>query len=51
MGALATEQWDEDPAMVAWSIAPERVPQEEAAVWPLRGLGSFSLPTVETESR
>ncbi|XP_052502204.1 protein angel homolog 1 isoform X4 [Budorcas taxicolor] len=47
VGALATEQWDEDPAMVAWSIAPEPVPQEEAAVWPFEGLGQLQPPPVE----
>ncbi|XP_055394711.1 protein angel homolog 1 isoform X1 [Bubalus kerabau] len=47
MGALATEQWDEDPAVVAWSIAPEPVPQEEATVWPFEGLGQLQPPPVE----
>ena len=44
---LATEQWDEDPAVVAWSIAPEPVPQEEATVWPFEGLGQLQPPPVE----
>lgn len=47
MGALATEQWDEDPAVVAWSIAPEPVPQEEAPVWPFEGLGQLQPSPVE----
>ncbi|KAM9713717.1 protein angel homolog 1 isoform 1-T1 [Dama dama] len=47
MGALATEQWDEDPAVVAWSIAPEPVSQEEAPVWPFAGLGQLQPPPVE----
>uniref|UniRef100_A0A8C0A9N4 Angel homolog 1 n=1 Tax=Bos mutus grunniens TaxID=30521 RepID=A0A8C0A9N4_BOSMU len=47
VGALATEQWDEDPAVVAWSIAPEPVPQEEAPVWPFEGLGQLQPPPVE----
>ena len=47
MGALATEQWDEDHAVVAWSIAPEPVSQEEAPVWPFAGLGQLQPPPVE----
>ncbi|XP_036697811.1 protein angel homolog 1 isoform X2 [Balaenoptera musculus] len=47
VGALAAEQWEEDPAVVAWSIAPEPVPQEEAPIWPFEGLGQLQSPPVE----
>ncbi|XP_057589223.1 protein angel homolog 1 isoform X3 [Hippopotamus amphibius kiboko] len=47
MGALAAEQWEEDPAVVAWSIAPEPVPQEEAPIWPFAGLGQLQPPPME----
>lgn len=47
MGALAAEQWEEDPAVVAWSIAPEPVPQEEAPIWPFEGLGQLQPPPME----
>ncbi|XP_022432188.1 protein angel homolog 1 isoform X2 [Delphinapterus leucas] len=47
VGALAAEQWEEDPAVVAWSIAPEPVPQEEAPIWPFEGLGQLQPPPVE----
>eukprot|EP00069_Balaena_mysticetus_P000340 bmy_03500T0 len=45
--ALAAEQWEEDPAVVAWSIAPESVPQEEAPIWPFEGLGQLQSPPVD----
>ncbi|XP_028352019.1 protein angel homolog 1 [Physeter macrocephalus] len=47
VGALAAEQWEEDPAVVAWSIAPEPVPQEEAPIWPFEGLGQLQPPSLE----
>lgn len=47
MGALAAEQWEEDPAVVAWSIAPEPMPQEEAPIWPFDGLGQLQPPPME----
>lgn len=47
MGALAAEQWEEDPAVVAWSIAPEPMPQEEALIWPFEGLGQLQPPPME----
>ncbi|XP_059987323.1 protein angel homolog 1 isoform X2 [Lagenorhynchus albirostris] len=47
VGALAAEQWEEDPAVVAWSIAPEPVPQEEAPIWSFEGLGQLQPPPVE----
>lgn len=47
VGALAAGQWEEDPAVVAWSIAPEPVPQEEAPIWPFEGLGQLQPPPVE----
>lgn len=47
MGALAAEQWEEDPAVVAWSIAPEPMPQEEAPIWPFEGLGQLQPPPME----
>ncbi|XP_068398175.1 protein angel homolog 1 [Eschrichtius robustus] len=47
VGALAAEQWEEDPAVVAWNIAPEPVPQEEAPIWPFEGLGQLQSPPVE----
>ncbi|XP_019495920.1 PREDICTED: protein angel homolog 1 isoform X3 [Hipposideros armiger] len=47
MGALAAEQWEEDPAVVAWSIAPEPMPQEEAPIWSYEGLGQLQPPPVE----
>ena len=47
VGALAAEQWEEDPAVVAWSIAPEPVPQEETPIWPFEGLGQLQSPPVE----
>ncbi|XP_021101685.1 protein angel homolog 1 isoform X9 [Heterocephalus glaber] len=47
VGALATEQWEEDPAVVAWSIAPEPVPQQETCIWPFEGLGQLQPPLME----
>lgn len=47
VGALATEQWEEDPAVLAWSIAPEPVPQEEAPIWPFEGMGQLQPPPME----
>ncbi|XP_031535143.2 protein angel homolog 1 isoform X1 [Vicugna pacos] len=48
VGALATEQWEEDPAVVAWSIGPEPVPaQEEAPIWTFEGLGQLQPPPME----
>ncbi|XP_020841871.1 protein angel homolog 1 isoform X1 [Phascolarctos cinereus] len=47
VGTLATERWEEDPAVVAWSIAPESLPEEEAPVWPFEGLGQLQPPPVE----
>lgn len=47
MGALAAEEWEEDPAVVAWSIAPEPMPQEEAPIWSFEGLGQLQPPPVE----
>ena len=44
MGGLAADQWEEDPAVVAWSIAPKPMPQEEALIWPFEGWSSCSLP-------
>ncbi|XP_045434356.1 protein angel homolog 1 isoform X5 [Pipistrellus kuhlii] len=47
MGALAAEEWEEDPAVVAWSLAPEPMPQEEAPIWSFEGLGQLQPPPVE----
>lgn len=47
MGALAAEEWEEDPAVVAWSLAPEPMPQEEAPIWSYEGLGQLQPPPVE----
>ncbi|XP_029807792.1 protein angel homolog 1 isoform X1 [Suricata suricatta] len=47
VGALAAEQWEEDPAVVAWSIAPEPVPLEEAPIWTFGDLGQLQPPPVE----
>lgn len=47
VGALAAEQWEEDPAVVAWSITPEPVPQEEAPLWSFEGLGQLQPPPME----
>ncbi|XP_064148857.1 protein angel homolog 1 isoform X3 [Loxodonta africana] len=47
MSALVTEQWEEDPAVVAWSIAPEPIPQEETPIWPFEGLGQLQPPPME----
>nr|XP_054304043.1 protein angel homolog 1 isoform X2 [Pongo pygmaeus] len=47
VGAVAPEQWEEDPAVLAWSIAPEPVPQEEAPIWPFEGLGQLQPPPME----
>lgn len=47
MGALAAEEWEEDPAVVAWSLAPEPLPQEEAPIWSFEGLGQLQPPPVE----
>lgn len=47
MGALAAEQWEEDPAVMAWSIAPEPVPQEETPIWSFEGLEQLQPPPVE----
>lgn len=47
MGAMAAEQWEEDPAMVAWSIAPEPMPQEETSMWPFEGLEQLQPPPME----
>ncbi|XP_070272269.1 protein angel homolog 1 isoform X2 [Myotis yumanensis] len=47
MGALAAEEWEEDPAVVAWSLAPEPMPQEEAPIWSFEGLGQLQPPSIE----
>lgn len=47
MGAMAAEQWEEDPAMVAWSIAPEPMLQEETSMWPFEGLEQLQPPPME----
>ncbi|XP_036887167.1 protein angel homolog 1 isoform X3 [Sturnira hondurensis] len=47
VGALAAEQWEEDPTVVAWSVTPEPVPQEEAPLWSFEGLGQLQLPPME----
>uniref|UniRef100_A0A8C0W8Q4 Protein angel homolog 1 n=1 Tax=Castor canadensis TaxID=51338 RepID=A0A8C0W8Q4_CASCN len=47
MGALSAEQWEEDPAVVAWSIAPEPLPQEETPIWPFEGLEQLQPPPME----
>ncbi|XP_035868439.1 protein angel homolog 1 isoform X1 [Phyllostomus discolor] len=47
VGALAAEQWEEDPTVVAWSMTPEPVPQEEAPLWSFEGLGQLQPPPME----
>lgn len=47
MGAMAAEHWEEDPAMVAWSIAPEPMPQEETSMWPFEGMEQLQPPPME----
>lgn len=47
VGALAAQQWEEDPAVLAWSIAPEPMAQEEAPVWPFESLGQLQPPPME----
>lgn len=47
VGALAAQQWEEDPAVLAWSIAPEPMAQEEAPVWPFESLEQLQPPPME----
>ncbi|XP_007530197.1 protein angel homolog 1 isoform X2 [Erinaceus europaeus] len=47
VGVLAVEQWEEDPAVVAWSMASEPLPPEEAALWPFEGVGPLPPPPME----
>lgn len=47
MGSLTTEQWEEDPTVVAWNMAAEPIPQEEAPIWPYEGLGQLQPTPME----
>ncbi|XP_012859197.1 protein angel homolog 1 [Echinops telfairi] len=47
VGALASDQWEEDPAVMAWSLAPDPLNQAETPVWPFEGLGQLQPPPME----